>query len=336
MGSIRAYVRAYARRHGQGRAAEAFGVSRHTLWRFLERDYAGRSLSRAILDAVGESVEAIEAATDELVFDLSALRLRLRREASILVLPRGSRGRAPAAVCRAPGHGGRVVAFRTSPGLHASRPAGKARRAGLGRLRAAPPERAGAARAAQVLPRRNGASSPAAQPRMAGSTSYGCTPCRGSGSHGRPRHRRGQGPYDLLLILSGGRSIGLLRHGPILPTSNLRYRLRSIERLRYGEQLLVTLVLTYADPGHPPSGSLPGRPRPPHHVRGDRGGAHRRRRDGRRLAAVGGRLRVSPARVNRPRRVPVRHRGVDRPAGRSRFEAPERYADSQPRRAVPF
>ena len=39
------------------------------------------------------------------------------------------------------------------------------------------------------------------------------------------------GPYDMLITLSGGRTIGLIRQGPALPTSRLRYRLRSIERL---------------------------------------------------------------------------------------------------------
>ena len=40
---IRAYLRAYIWRHGHGKAAEAFGVCRHTLWRFLERGHVGRS-----------------------------------------------------------------------------------------------------------------------------------------------------------------------------------------------------------------------------------------------------------------------------------------------------
>ena len=35
-----------------------------------------------------------------------------------------------------------------------------------------------------------------------------------------------QGPYDMLITLSGGRSVGLLRQGPTLPSANLRYRLR--------------------------------------------------------------------------------------------------------------
>ena len=55
------------------------------------------------------------------------------------------------------------------------------------------------------------------------------------------------GPYDMLLTLSGGRSIGLLRQGPALPTSRLRYRLRSIERLDSSDRPFMTLVLTHAD-----------------------------------------------------------------------------------------
>ena len=51
----------------------------------------------------------------------------------------------------------------------------------------------------------------------------------------------------MLLTLSGGRSVGLLRQGPMLSTANLRYRLRSIERLDSSERPFVTLVLTHAD-----------------------------------------------------------------------------------------
>ena len=56
-----------------------------------------------------------------------------------------------------------------------------------------------------------------------------------------------QGPYDMLLTLSGGRSIGLIRQGPTLPTSNLRYRLRSVERMHSSDRPFVTLALTHAD-----------------------------------------------------------------------------------------
>ena len=46
----------------------------------------------------------------------------------------------------------------------------------------------------------------------------------------RVDHHR-HGPYDLLVTLSGGLTVGVIRQGPMLPTSNLRYRLRSIEHL---------------------------------------------------------------------------------------------------------
>ena len=62
----------------------------------------------------------------------------------------------------------------------------------------------------------------------------------------RADHYR-KGPYDMLLILPGGRSIGLIRQGPTLSTANLRYRIRSIERLDSSERPFVTLVLTHAD-----------------------------------------------------------------------------------------
>ena len=99
---IRAYVRAYVRRHGRQRAAEALGVSRHTLWRLLERGHVGRSMPRAVLEAVGESAKILERATEELVFDLPALRLRLLLCAAPLAtvgeLPRF--GRVPASTLR--------------------------------------------------------------------------------------------------------------------------------------------------------------------------------------------------------------------------------------------
>ena len=52
--------------HGRRSAAKTFGVSRHTLWRFLERGHVGRAIPSAVLNAVGGSVEAVDAATREL------------------------------------------------------------------------------------------------------------------------------------------------------------------------------------------------------------------------------------------------------------------------------
>ena len=56
-----------------------------------------------------------------------------------------------------------------------------------------------------------------------------------------------QGPYDALVTLSGERSIGLLRQGPLLTSASLRYRFRTIERLGAGERPRMTLVVTDTD-----------------------------------------------------------------------------------------
>ena len=72
--AVRGYVRAYASLHGRRKTAEDLGVSRHTLWRFLERGHTGRTVPSAVLGSVGGSVQAIEAATFELIIDLEGLR----------------------------------------------------------------------------------------------------------------------------------------------------------------------------------------------------------------------------------------------------------------------
>ena len=49
-------------------------MSRHTLWRFLERGHMGRAVPSAVLSSVGGSIRAIEAATFEIIIDLEGLR----------------------------------------------------------------------------------------------------------------------------------------------------------------------------------------------------------------------------------------------------------------------
>ena len=61
--AIREYLRTYVLWRGIGQATETFGVSGHTLWRFLRRGHTGRALPRSVLDSVGDSVEVLEAAT---------------------------------------------------------------------------------------------------------------------------------------------------------------------------------------------------------------------------------------------------------------------------------
>ena len=61
-GAIRDYVRTYVLWHGRAKAAERFGVSRHTLWRCPERRRWGKSLLWAVIKTVGHAPDVIEAA----------------------------------------------------------------------------------------------------------------------------------------------------------------------------------------------------------------------------------------------------------------------------------
>ena len=72
--AIRDYVRAYVWRHGRRKTAEDLGVSRYTLWRFLEWGHMGRSVPTAVLNSVGGNVRAIENARQQLLIDLMGLR----------------------------------------------------------------------------------------------------------------------------------------------------------------------------------------------------------------------------------------------------------------------
>ena len=266
---IRAYVWAYVRRHGRQRAAETLGVSRHTLWRFLERGHVGRSLPRAVLNAVGETAEALEAAMLRLVIDLEARRLG----DALRSLPQGLED-GLLLLCAAPlvtvgelSRFGRVPASTLRDRLE------KLAERGL----------------VDSLPHRLGVLGPHPQrryfPTERGVTAGGAATkgrshllqnypvsrqwfrllaerldavamlyrvaalVADADPHGKPVRVDlfRQGPYDVLLTLSGGRSLGLLRQGPVLPSSNLRYRLRSMEHLRYDERPTVTLILTYSD-----------------------------------------------------------------------------------------
>ena len=72
--AVRDYVRAYAWLHGRRKTAKDLNASRHTLWRFLERGHMGRAVPDAVLNSVGGSFRAIEAATVEIIIDLEGLR----------------------------------------------------------------------------------------------------------------------------------------------------------------------------------------------------------------------------------------------------------------------
>ncbi len=55
------------------------------------------------------------------------------------------------------------------------------------------------------------------------------------------------GPYDLLLRLPSGGTVGLVRQGPMLTNASLRYRIRTIERMDPLERPLLTLILTESE-----------------------------------------------------------------------------------------
>ena len=267
--AVRGYVRAYASLHGRRKAAEDLGVSRHTLWRFLERGHRGGAVPSAVLNSIGNSVRAIEAATFELIIDLEGLRpdpalrhLRRGLEEALLLLcstplatvEELSRfGRIPASTLRerldklakrglvdsVPHHlsvlGTRPQRryFPTEKGVTAAGAATKGREH---MLRAYPVSKQWFRLLAERL------DAIAVLYRVAAMTAD-------ADPHDDPvrvDHYR-HGPYDMLITLSGGRSVGILRQGPALPTSRLRYRLRSIERLESSETPFVSLVLTHAD-----------------------------------------------------------------------------------------
>ena len=267
--AVRGYVRAYASLHGRRKTAEDLGVSRHTLWRFLERGHVGRAVPSAVLSSVGGSVQAIETAAFEIIIDLESLRpdpalrhLRQGLEEVLLLLcatplatveELARLGRVPAATLRdrlkklterglvdsVPHHlsvlGTRPQRryFPTEKGVIAGAMAteGEAHM-----LRAYPVSKQWFRLLAERL------DAVAVLHRVAAMAAY-------ADPHADPvrvdNYRNG--PYDMLITLSGGRSIGVIRQGPALPTSRLRYRLRSIERLDSDEMPFVTLVLTHAD-----------------------------------------------------------------------------------------
>ena len=267
--AVRDYVGAYASLHGRRKTAEDLGVSRHTLWRFLERGHTGRSVPSAVVNKVSNSVRAIEAATFEIIIDLEGLRpdpalrsLRQGLEEALLLLcatplatveDLSRFGRVPASTLRdqlkrlterglvgsVPHHlsvlGSRPQRryFPTEKGVTAAGAATKGRNH---MLRAYPVSKQWFRLLAERL------DAVAVLHRVVAMVAD-------ADPHDDPvrvDHYR-NGPYDMLITLSGGRSVGILRQGPALPTSRLRYRLRSIERLESSETPFVSLVLTHAD-----------------------------------------------------------------------------------------
>ncbi len=273
--AIREYLRTYVLWRGIQQATTTFGVSRHTLWRFLGRGHTGRALPRAVLDTVGDSVEALEAATwavtavERLIARkpapkpvASARPLRQALEDTLLLLCAApmatvdelSRfGRVPASTLRerlrrlvkmgmadSVSHSLAILGphphlryFPTEKGIEAGAMVEYGTKTFL---RDYPVSRQWFRLLADRL------DAVVMLYRVAATVAD-------ADSQGKPvrvDHYR-QGPYDMLITLSGGRSVGLLRQGATLPSANLRYRLRTLENLSHGQRPMATLVLAFSD-----------------------------------------------------------------------------------------
>ncbi|MCY4365242.1 MAG: replication-relaxation family protein [Chloroflexi bacterium] len=275
--AIRHYVQTYADWRGSHKAMERFGVSRQTLWRFLERGHLGRALPKAVLDSVGDSVEAVDAATWAVVaseritanFNRAARNRRpagpaLRRgqEDALLQLcaaplttvselarfnrepPTTLRGRldrlAELGLADSVSHSLAALGpkpqrryFPKKEGIHAA----AALESGIRSFLA---DRPVSRQWFRLLTERLDAVA------VLSHVAALIADADPEGDPVRVDHYR-QGPYDLLVTLSQGRSVGILRQGPTLPSAHLRYRLRTVENLPVSERPTVTLVITGSD-----------------------------------------------------------------------------------------
>ncbi len=257
------YLNACTRRHGHGRTAQSFGVSRQTLWRFLDRDQVGRRLPRAVLDRVGGSVEALEAATRALI-DAPVSRSRTPPTHSLS----DELHDALLHLCEAPlATVGELARLRRVPastlrdqlvklsqrGLADSRPhrldalgprphrryfptAAGIRAVGLDETQQLPLYPVSKQWFKLLAERLDAVAMCYHVAALVADADQERQPVRVD-------HYR-QGPYDALLSLSDGRSVALLRQGPMLSAANLRFRLRTIERLDWAKTPWLTLVLT--------------------------------------------------------------------------------------------
>ena len=268
--AIRDYVRTYVLWHGKAKAAERFGVSRHTLWRCLERGRLGKSLPRAVLNEVGNSVEEVDAAT----WAMTAVR-RIQRRAAANPKPLAETLEdVLRLLCAAPlATVEELSAFGRIPKTTLRRQLAKL--AGLGLVDSVPhhlnalgpnprrrhfPTERGIEAAARVEhgTERFLSEYPVSREwfrllterldAVAVLYHLAAIIARADpeGKLVRVDHHR-QGPYDLLITLSGGRSLGIVRQGAMLSSANLRYRLRTLEQLRTRQRPTATLVLTHSD-----------------------------------------------------------------------------------------
>jgi hypothetical protein len=260
------YLNVCAQQHGHQRTAERFGVSRQTLWRFLDRDQDGRRLLRAVLGSVGGDVEELEAATRLLIAEPASSNRITRAESlgdglydALLFLcetPLTTVGelahlrRMPASTLRDQlvklTERGLVNARSHRLHVLGSRPQRRYFPT-PGGIRAMADDKDDQQRLLHVYPISKQWFRLLTDRLDAVAVVYHVAALIAEADPERQPvrvdHYR-QGPYDALLTLSGGRTIGILRQGPLLTAANLRFRLRTIERMDGRRCPNLTLVLT--------------------------------------------------------------------------------------------
>ena len=267
--AISDYLHAHVSHHGRNRTAEAFGVSRHTLWRFLQKGQLGRTLPRTVLSTVGETVDALEAAT----LRLNCLR---SRPSCVNTLPRLSEeledtlllvcatplataselsllGRISSSTLKARlrklTHLGMVDSIAHRSAVFGARPHQRHFPTSKGII-AASGFTHGVKHMLESYPVSRRWFQLLAE-RMDTVAVLYHTAVMVAGADPRKKPLRvdlyRQGPYDMLITISKHQGIGVMRQGPSLPTANFRYRLRSMEMLPLHKKHTVTLVLTHSD-----------------------------------------------------------------------------------------
>ena len=269
-GAIRDYVRTYVLWHGRAKTAETFGVSRYTLWRFLERGRLGKSLPRAVIQAVGDDPDVIDAAT----WAMTAVRQVRRRAAANpkpLAEPLEDTLRL---MCAAPlATVEELSAFARIPATTLRRRLTKLAETGLVDSVAHHLSALGPNPRQRYFPTDKGIEAgarvehgverflseyPVSREWFRLLTDrldavavlyHVAAMIANADPQGQPvrvDHHR-QGPYDLLITMSRSLSLGIVRQGPVLSSANLRYRFRTLEQLRPLQRPTATLVLTHAD-----------------------------------------------------------------------------------------
>ena len=264
------YLLAHIERHGHARTAEAFGVSRHTLWRFLERGRPGRALPRAVMAHAGDTPRKLAAATRALRGDTRPApleRLRTPRltqalhEMLLLIcetpfasvedlsrikrVPRSTLRERLSKLRRmglAEAHPHRLAMLsdrplrRYVPTAAAVSVLGYDAPARRELLRRRPVSRQWLRLLAERL---DGVALVYELAAMIADADPEEDPVR-------VEHCR-SGPYDALVTLSGDRTLGVVRQGAMLSSASLRYRMRTIERMGVQELPHVTLIATDSD-----------------------------------------------------------------------------------------